>query len=191
VTLRNESHRKCRFRNWLVRRLASAAAAAFAARYTKMLRSGPFTLSRPDGTIVADQTYHGKWLLVYFGYTLCPNSCPTMLLDIATALNELGPDAEKVQPLFITIVSAARHAAGDSTIHRVIRPADTRASRYRTTDRGCRPGIWSVTAPGPASTNMSWTTVLTFTSWIPRASLFVPSTATRQARASPMCCADC
>lgn len=64
---------------------------------------GPFTLSTPDGTIVTDQTYHGKWLLVYFGYTFCPNSCPTMLLDIATALNELGPDAEKVQPLFITI----------------------------------------------------------------------------------------
>jgi protein SCO1/2 len=64
---------------------------------------GPFTLSIPDGTTVTDQTYHGKWLLVYFGYTFCPNSCPTMLLDIATALKELGPDAAKVQALFITI----------------------------------------------------------------------------------------
>jgi protein SCO1 len=64
---------------------------------------GPFTFSTPDGTTVTDQTYRGKWLLVYFGYTFCPNSCPTMLLDIATALKELGPDAAKVQPLFITI----------------------------------------------------------------------------------------
>src|SRR5579863_4087051 len=44
---------------------------------------GPFTLSAPDGTMVTDQTYRGKWLLVYFGYTFCPNSCPTMLLEIA------------------------------------------------------------------------------------------------------------
>ena len=64
---------------------------------------GPFTLSTPDGTTVTDQTYRGKWLLVYFGYTFCPNSCPTMLLEIATALKKLGPDAAKVQPLFITV----------------------------------------------------------------------------------------
>ena len=64
---------------------------------------GPVTLSMPDGTVVTDRTYRGKWLLVYFGYTFCPNSCPTMLLDIAAALKRLGPDAAKVQPLFITI----------------------------------------------------------------------------------------
>jgi protein SCO1 len=64
---------------------------------------GPFTLSTPDGTTVTDETYRGKWLLVYFGYTFCPNSCPTMLLDIASALKDLGPKAAKVQPLFITI----------------------------------------------------------------------------------------
>ena len=64
---------------------------------------GPFTLSRPDGTAVTDQTYRGKWLLVYFGYTSCPNSCPTMLLEVATALKKLGPDAAQVQPLFITV----------------------------------------------------------------------------------------
>jgi protein SCO1 len=64
---------------------------------------GPFTLSTPDGTAVTDQTYRGKWLLVYFGYTFCPNSCPTTLLEIAVALKKLGPDAAKVQPLFITV----------------------------------------------------------------------------------------
>jgi len=64
---------------------------------------GPFALSAPDGTTVTDQIYRGKWLLVYFGYTFCPNSCPTTLLEIATALKKLGPDAAKVQPLFITV----------------------------------------------------------------------------------------
>jgi protein SCO1 len=64
---------------------------------------GPFTLSTPDGTIVTDQTYRGKWLLVYFGYTFCPNSCPTTLLEVATALKKLGLDAAQVQPLFITV----------------------------------------------------------------------------------------
>ena len=64
---------------------------------------GPFTLSTPDGTTVTDQTYRGKWLLVYFGYTFCPNSCPTTLLEVATALKKLGPHALQVQPLFITV----------------------------------------------------------------------------------------
>ena len=64
---------------------------------------GPFTLVAPDGTTVTDQTYRGKWLLVYFGYTFCPNTCPTTLLEITIALENLGPDATKVQPLFITV----------------------------------------------------------------------------------------
>jgi protein SCO1/2 len=64
---------------------------------------GPFTLTTPDGATVTDQTYRGKWLLVYFGYTFCPNTCPTTLLEIAAALEKLGPDAAKVQPIFITI----------------------------------------------------------------------------------------
>jgi protein SCO1/2 len=64
---------------------------------------GPFSLTAPDGTTVTDETYRGKWLLVYFGYTFCPNTCPTTLLDIATALQKLGPEAAKVQPIFITV----------------------------------------------------------------------------------------
>jgi protein SCO1 len=64
---------------------------------------GPFSLTAPDGTTVTDQTYRGKWLLVYFGYTFCPNTCPTTLLEIAAALEKLGPDAAKVQPIFITV----------------------------------------------------------------------------------------
>jgi protein SCO1 len=64
---------------------------------------GPFTLTAPDGTTVTEQTYRGKWLLVFFGFTSCPDTCPTALLDIAAALEKLGPAADKVQPLFITV----------------------------------------------------------------------------------------
>jgi protein SCO1 len=64
---------------------------------------GPFTLTATDGTTVTDETYRGKWLLVYFGYTSCPNTCPTTLIEIGTALATLGADAGKLQPLFITI----------------------------------------------------------------------------------------
>ena len=64
---------------------------------------GPFALLAPDGTTVTDQTFRGKWLLVYFGYTFCPNTCPMTLNEIATALEKLGTDAAKMQPLFITV----------------------------------------------------------------------------------------
>jgi protein SCO1 len=64
---------------------------------------GPFALTDGDGQQVTDQTYRGKWLLVYFGFTSCPDVCPTGLSNIAGALQQLGPDAERVQPLFITV----------------------------------------------------------------------------------------
>ncbi|RWP48859.1 MAG: SCO family protein [Mesorhizobium sp.] len=64
---------------------------------------GSFTLTAPDGTTVTDETYRGKWLLVFFGYTSCPDICPTTLSSIAAAIEELGPDAAKLQPLFITV----------------------------------------------------------------------------------------
>jgi protein SCO1/2 len=64
---------------------------------------GPFILTAVDGTTVTDQTYRGKWLLVYFGYTFCPDTCPTALNEITGAIERLGPDATKVQPLFITV----------------------------------------------------------------------------------------
>jgi protein SCO1 len=52
---------------------------------------------------VTDATFHGKWLLVYFGYTYCPDACPTALSNIAGALAKLGPAADKLQVLFITV----------------------------------------------------------------------------------------
>jgi protein SCO1 len=64
---------------------------------------GPFTLEASDGSTVTDKTYRDKWQLVYFGYTFCPDACPTALNEIAGTLEKLGPLADKVQPLFITV----------------------------------------------------------------------------------------
>ncbi|HMK68772.1 MAG TPA: SCO family protein [Stellaceae bacterium] len=63
----------------------------------------PFALTRADGVAVTDKTYRGKWLLVYFGYTYCPDACPTALNAIAEAMEKLGPEAANVQPLFVTV----------------------------------------------------------------------------------------
>jgi protein SCO1 len=64
---------------------------------------GPFTLTTTDGSTVTERSFRGKITLVYFGYTTCPDACPTELNEIAGALDELGPLAKHVQPLFITV----------------------------------------------------------------------------------------
>jgi protein SCO1/2 len=83
--------------------ILSLAGAAFAGDRKAATVGGPFTLTAPDGATVTDRTYRGKWLLVFFGFTFCPNTCPTTLMEIAEALKRLGPEADRVQPLFITI----------------------------------------------------------------------------------------
>jgi protein SCO1 len=64
---------------------------------------GHFALSAPDGRRVSDASFRGKWLMIYFGYTSCPDVCPTTLSAMAQALDQLGPLADKVQPVFITV----------------------------------------------------------------------------------------
>jgi cytochrome oxidase Cu insertion factor (SCO1/SenC/PrrC family) len=64
---------------------------------------GPFALVDHTGTARTDQDFRGKVLLVYFGFTFCPDVCPTDLQQIGLALDGLGPLAAEVQPLFITL----------------------------------------------------------------------------------------
>lgn len=64
---------------------------------------GPFALTGPDGRVVRDADFRGQWLLVYFGYISCPDVCPTDLQRISEAMAALGPAAERVVPLFITL----------------------------------------------------------------------------------------
>jgi protein SCO1/2 len=64
---------------------------------------GPFTLEDPQGRTVTDTDLRGSWLLVYFGYTYCPDVCPTTLTEISAAMDKLGPRADKLRPVFITV----------------------------------------------------------------------------------------
>lgn len=64
---------------------------------------GPFTLTDQNGRAVSDRDFRGKLMLVYFGYTFCPDACPTALLQMGQALDRLGSEGEAVQPVFITI----------------------------------------------------------------------------------------
>jgi protein SCO1/2 len=64
---------------------------------------GPFKLVNGEGRPVTDRDFRGHYLLVYFGYTFCPDVCPTTLNQVAEALDKLGPKGEQVQPLFITV----------------------------------------------------------------------------------------
>jgi protein SCO1/2 len=64
---------------------------------------GPFTLVSTNGESVTHQTFRGKWLLIFFGYTSCPDLCPTALANVSVALEKFGPDTGRLQPLFITV----------------------------------------------------------------------------------------
>lgn len=64
---------------------------------------GPFTLEDGSGHTVTDRDFRGKYMLVYFGYTMCPDVCPTTLNAVADAMDKLGAKAQQVQPVFITV----------------------------------------------------------------------------------------
>jgi len=64
---------------------------------------GPFELTDHTGKVRTESDFRGKLMLVYFGFTYCPDICPTDLQQIGLALDKLGTDGDSVQPLFITV----------------------------------------------------------------------------------------
>ncbi len=64
---------------------------------------GPFTLVDQNGVARRDSDFRGKLTLIYFGYTFCPDACPTALQTMTDALDRLGDQAAEVQPVFITV----------------------------------------------------------------------------------------
>jgi protein SCO1 len=64
---------------------------------------GPFSLTDQDGKPVDQRVLNGKWSVVFFGYTFCPDFCPTTLTTLGKAMDELGPKAKDVQVVFITV----------------------------------------------------------------------------------------
>jgi protein SCO1/2 len=64
---------------------------------------GPFVLINQDGKTVSEADFKGKYMLVYFGFTYCPDVCPTSLTIMEDALDMLGDKAERITPMFITV----------------------------------------------------------------------------------------
>lgn len=63
-----------------------------------------FAMTRANDDVAVNATnYLGKTVLLYFGYTHCPDECPTTLANLTSALKQLGPDAERVRVLFVTV----------------------------------------------------------------------------------------
>ncbi len=74
-----------------------------AARATPPPVGGPFSLVNQHGEAMTEADFRGRHMLILFGYTYCPDICPTVLTNVTQALGQLGGQAEKVQPLFITV----------------------------------------------------------------------------------------
>jgi protein SCO1/2 len=69
----------------------------------KALVGGPFALVDASGRSVTDQDFRGRYMLIFFGFTHCPDICPAELQVMAGALDQLGDKAAKVVPIFITL----------------------------------------------------------------------------------------
>jgi protein SCO1/2 len=65
--------------------------------------TGEFSLIDHRGNSVTDEDFRGSWPLIFFGYTYCPDVCPTTLAVVGLVMDALGEDAAKVQPLLITV----------------------------------------------------------------------------------------
>jgi protein SCO1/2 len=89
--------------------LAVLAAGALVPRMTghkdpSVRIGGPFHLIDGHGNTVSDTDFRGRFMLVYFGYTHCPDACPTTLSDLSAALDKLpAADRARLVPLFITV----------------------------------------------------------------------------------------
>lgn len=64
---------------------------------------GPFSLVDHRGRAVTDQDFRGRFMLIFFGYTFCPDICPTELQTVADAIDRMGPAGKKVAPIFVSV----------------------------------------------------------------------------------------
>lgn len=64
---------------------------------------GPFALLDTKGETVTDRDFRGRYMLVYFGYTFCPDACPMTLHEMSLAMEYLGEKSSRVQPVFVTV----------------------------------------------------------------------------------------
>jgi cytochrome oxidase Cu insertion factor (SCO1/SenC/PrrC family) len=67
------------------------------------LVGGPFTLTNQKGEVVSEKTFAGKYMMVFFGFTHCQDVCPTELQVMSVAMQQLGADADKIVPIFVSV----------------------------------------------------------------------------------------
>ena len=113
------------------------------------LVGGPFELTDQDGNTVTDQTYQGKLKLIYFGFTFCPDACPTALGVMSAALDKLDVAAERVVPILITVDPERDTPAGAEGLRLQLPSAHGRPDRHAGADRAGRQGLSRVLPEGP------------------------------------------
>ena len=109
------THSRLRIALWIAVIAAAVALAGFAVMRPGHIPShqpvysgdadirSEFTLISHDGQTVTQDDYKGRWQLVFFGFTHCPDICPTTLAYMGSVLDQLGSDASQVAPLFVTV----------------------------------------------------------------------------------------
>jgi protein SCO1/2 len=100
--------RLIRYGAWALVAVVAIAAAMFVfvpltPRTDAVTIGGPFTLTDQHGATVTEAALKGHPSLIYFGYTFCPDVCPTTLFDAANWMKELGPDADRLKFYFVTV----------------------------------------------------------------------------------------
>ncbi len=83
--------------------VGEAEKARTAEEIAREIVTGEFALVDGRGRPVTDADFRGSWLLIFFGFTHCPDICPTTLGTVALVMDELGADGDALQPLFITV----------------------------------------------------------------------------------------
>ena len=101
--------RLIRYGAWVLVAVAAIAAAVYfvVPSFTKkdgvVTIGGPFSLTDQNGATVTEAALQGHPSLIYFGYTFCPDVCPTTLFDATNWMKALGPDADKLRFFFVTV----------------------------------------------------------------------------------------
>jgi cytochrome oxidase Cu insertion factor (SCO1/SenC/PrrC family) len=67
------------------------------------LVGGPFSMINQNGEAVTEKNFAGQYMLVFFGFTFCPDVCPTQLQVMTEALNQMGSKADKITPVFVSV----------------------------------------------------------------------------------------
>jgi protein SCO1/2 len=103
--------KRLRFGLWVLIAVTVAAAAVFALRQptidkaqtSKVTIGGPFAMTNHLGKAVTDKDYRGKPMAMFFGFTNCPDICPTVLLRMTDLMTKLGPKADMLQVVLVSV----------------------------------------------------------------------------------------